>query len=92
MSRTGSRSGEAEATADAAPLREQAIAFGHAGEWGAALSCGQRALRLDAGNALLHHELAGYAAKLGLTDRAIRHFRLAALGGRSSRLLTSGVL
>ena len=61
-------------------LRERALAWGRAGEWGAALDCARRALRLAPDSPELHHQVGCAAAKLGLADRAVDHFRLAGLG------------
>ncbi|MBI4692975.1 MAG: hypothetical protein HY749_03050 [Gammaproteobacteria bacterium] len=72
-----------------ASAREQAAAWGRAGEWGAALACASRALTAAPEDAELHHELATYSARLGLTDEAIRHFRLAALGSSALGSLLS---
>ncbi len=69
---------------DAASPRERAAAWGAQGEWGAALACARGALAAAPQDAELHHEVATYAARLGLIDQAVRHFRLATLG--STRL------
>ena len=69
--------------------RERAQAWGRAGEWGAALACAGRALAEAPTDAVLHHELASHAAKLGLVDRALSHFRIAALSVRGIAPLLS---
>lgn len=79
-----------EAAADStASAREQAAAWRRAGEWGAALVCARRALAESPGDAELHHDIGAYAAQLGLTDDAVRHFRLAALGSAALGSLLS---